>query len=130
IQVTAINIVGTSTSATITIAIAQGTQTIAGFTNINTTLSAADITLPETTNAGLVISYSSSDTAVATVSGNTVTIVGLGTTTITASQAGNANWGALSEDITLTVIETPDTYRSEEHTSELQSRENLVCRLL
>src|SRR5690606_30008260 len=110
IQVTAINIVGTSTSATITIAIAQGTQTIAGFTNINTTLSAADITLPETTNAGLVISYSSSDTAVATVSGNTVTIVGLGTTTITASQAGNANWGALSEDITLTVIETPDTY--------------------
>src|SRR5690606_26981192 len=110
IEVTATNIVGTSTSATVSIVIAQGTQTIAGLSNINTILGAADITLPETTNAGLVISYSSSDTAVATVSGNTVTIVGLGTTTITASQAGNANWGALSEDITLTVIETPDTY--------------------
>src|SRR5690606_42015407 len=28
------------------------------------------------------------------------------------------------------VSETPTTQRSEEHTSELQSRENLVCRLL
>src|SRR5690606_11121390 len=27
-------------------------------------------------------------------------------------------------------IDAPDDYRSEEHTSELQSRENLVCRLL
>src|SRR5690606_21969405 len=67
IEVTATNIVGTSTSATVSIVVAQGTQTIADFTNINTVLGAADITLPETTSAGLVISYSSSDTGVATV---------------------------------------------------------------
>ncbi|MFA7446072.1 MAG: putative Ig domain-containing protein, partial [Flavobacteriaceae bacterium] len=110
IQVTATNIVGTSTSAIISIVVAQGTQTIDGFANINTTLGAADITLPATTNAGLTVSYGSSNTDVATVSGNTVTIVGLGDTTITATQAGDANWTALSEDITLTVTEVPDTY--------------------
>src|SRR5690606_36729583 len=33
-----------------------------------------------------------------------------GTTTITATQAGNANWGARSQDITLTVTEAPVLY--------------------
>src|SRR5690606_41511507 len=34
------------------------------------------------------------------------------------------------ESVTLRVTRIPSTSRSEEHTSELQSRENLVCRLL
>src|SRR5690606_23045601 len=110
IEVTATNIVGTSTSATVSIVVAQGTQIIAEFTDINTVLGAADITLPETTNAGLTVSYLSSNTDVATVSGNTVSIVGVGTTTITASQAGNANWGTFSQDITITVVDTSDFY--------------------
>jgi trimeric autotransporter adhesin len=42
------------------------------------------------TNNTIPITYTSSNTAVATVSGSTVTIVGAGTTLITASQAGNA----------------------------------------
>src|SRR5690606_9835269 len=121
IEVTATNIVGTSTSATVSIVVAQGTQTIAGLSDINTTLGAADITLPATTNAGLVISYSSSDTAVATVSGNTVTIVGLGTTTITASQAGNVNWNALNEEVTLTVIDASSADCFEEDFSDITS---------
>src|SRR5690606_33046023 len=61
IEVTATNIVGTSTSATVSIVVAQGTQIIAEFTDINTVLGAADITLPETTNAGLTVSYLSSN---------------------------------------------------------------------
>src|SRR5690606_40928443 len=42
----------------------------------------------------------------------------------------------INEDLTLqkavksTLIRVKNAYRSEEHTSELQSRENLVCRLL
>src|SRR5690606_3126887 len=110
IEVSATNVVGTSTSATVSIVIAQGTQTIAGLSDINTTLGAADITLPATTSAGLTISYSSSDTAVATVSANTVSIVGLGSTTITATQAGNANWNAVSDEITVTVSEPSEAY--------------------
>src|SRR5690606_41098627 len=35
-----------------------------------------------------------------------------------------------AELLFMTHQELPESYRSEEHTSELQSRENLVCRLL
>lgn len=43
-------------------------------------------------NSDLVITFSSSDETVATVEGNVVTIVGAGTTIITASQVGNTNY--------------------------------------
>jgi polygalacturonase len=52
----------------------------------------ASFTLTATVSSPLGITYASSNTTVATISGNTVTIVGVGTTTITASQAGNANY--------------------------------------
>jgi hypothetical protein len=54
----------------------------------------APFTLGATATSGLSVTYSSSNTAVATVSGNTVTIRGFGTTTITANQAGNSNYNA------------------------------------
>lgn len=54
----------------------------------------SDFSLEATASSGLTVSYTSSDTAVATVSGSTVTIVGVGTTTITASQAGNGTYDA------------------------------------
>jgi hypothetical protein len=43
-------------------------------------------------SSGLPVSYTSSNPLVATVSGSTVTIVGVGTTSITASQAGDATY--------------------------------------
>ncbi|MCG2612178.1 YDG domain-containing protein [Flavobacterium sp. SM15] len=55
---------------------------------------APNFNLTATSSSGLAITYVSSNPAVATVSGNTVTIVGVGTTVITASQAGNANYAA------------------------------------
>jgi hypothetical protein len=42
--------------------------------------------------SGLPIVYTSSNPAVATVSGNVVTLTGVGTTTITTTQAGNENY--------------------------------------
>ncbi|MDQ8052259.1 MAG: MBG domain-containing protein, partial [Pedobacter sp.] len=48
-------------------------------------------------SSGNTITYSSSNTNVATISGNKVTIVGAGTTTITASQAGSANYSAAAD---------------------------------
>ncbi|MEI6565417.1 MAG: YDG domain-containing protein, partial [Verrucomicrobiota bacterium] len=53
-------------------------------------------TLVGTASSGLDVAYTSSDTGVATVSGNTVTIVGAGSTNITASQAGNDDYEAAS----------------------------------
>jgi gliding motility-associated-like protein len=56
--------------------------------------------------SGIAVTFTSSNTAVATVSGNTVTIVGAGTTTLTASQAGNANYNAAADaSQTLTVTQ-------------------------
>lgn len=54
----------------------------------------SEFDLAATASSGLAVSYAISDENVATVNGNTVTIVGAGTATITASQAGDATYGA------------------------------------
>ena len=54
-------------------------------------------TLPQITNEGLTISYSSTNISVATVNGNTVTILKPGTTDIIATQAGDATHYAAAE---------------------------------
>ncbi|TCC91080.1 MBG domain-containing protein [Pedobacter hiemivivus] len=46
--------------------------------------------------SGNPVTYTSSDHTVATINGNTVTIIGVGTTTIKASQAGNAAYNPAS----------------------------------
>lgn len=56
-----------------------------------------------TSNSGLPFTYTSSNTTVATVSGNMVTIVGAGTTTITASNAGSNCFQPLSVSKSLVV---------------------------
>ena len=64
----------------------------------------AAFNLAATTNASGPITYTSSNTAVATVAGNTVTIVGVaGTSDITASNAGDATYAQASVKQTLTV---------------------------
>jgi len=71
-------------------------------------ISDAPFALTATASSGLMVSYSSSDSGVASVSGNTVTILALGTTTVTASQAGNGNWNAAtSVPQNLTVASVP-----------------------
>ncbi|MTI37972.1 choice-of-anchor D domain-containing protein, partial [Fulvivirga lutimaris] len=52
------------------------------------TVGNADFDLSATASSGLAVTYTSSDVSVATVSGNIVTVVGAGSTEITASQAG------------------------------------------
>ncbi|HKK61302.1 MAG TPA: T9SS type A sorting domain-containing protein, partial [Bacteroidales bacterium] len=51
-----------------------------------------DFQLTGATDSGLEVSYQSSNTEVATVSGNMVHIIGAGATQITASQEGNENY--------------------------------------
>ena len=62
------------------------------------------ITAP-TSNSSGAFTYTSSNTAVATVSGNTITIVGAGNSVITANQAAAAPYSAGS--ITATLVVTP-----------------------
>ncbi|NBS79689.1 hypothetical protein EBS57_07755 [bacterium] len=64
----------------------------------------AAFNLTATASSGLTVTYTSSNPNVATVLGSLVTIVGEGTTTITANQAGDSNWNAApSVTQTLTV---------------------------
>jgi hypothetical protein len=57
--------------------------------------------------SGNPVTFTSSNEAVATVSGATVTIVGAGTTTITASQAGNGNYASATAQQSLAVNKAP-----------------------
>nr|WP_315148616.1 chondroitinase-B domain-containing protein [uncultured Flavobacterium sp.] len=56
----------------------------------------ADFNPGATASSGLAVSYVSSNTAVATIVSGNIHLVGAGTSTITASQAGNSNYNAAS----------------------------------
>jgi PKD repeat protein len=83
-----------SDSKTGYIDILKGNQTITFEPLEHKALGNPDFELTATASSGLAVSYTSSDLTVATIDGNTVTIIGLGTTTITASQEGNDNYHA------------------------------------
>jgi uncharacterized repeat protein (TIGR03803 family) len=90
--------------------VAKGNQSIAFDPLTNVQYGDAPFTLNATASSGLGITYISSTPSVATVSGNTVTIVGVGTTTITASQAGNTLYFAAAPVArTLTVNKASQT---------------------
>lgn len=70
----------------------------------NKTVGDAPFTIAATASSGLPVSFLSSDPSVATVSGNTVTIVGQGSTTIMALQAGDKNFAAADPVYQLLVV--------------------------
>lgn len=57
----------------------------------------APFTVSATASSGLAVTFSSTNTAAATVSGNIVTIVGPGAATIIASQGGDANYHSATD---------------------------------
>jgi hypothetical protein len=69
----------------------------------------APFTVSATSSTGLPVTYSSSKPSVATVNGNVVTIVGAGTASIIATQAGNSNYNAASNGKALTVAKATQT---------------------
>jgi len=77
----------------------QAEQTIASGSLTCVTFGDVPFALGASANSGLSVSYLSSDTDA--IVGNTVTIVGAGTTTVTASQAGDTNYEAGSKYINL-----------------------------
>ena len=63
----------------------------------------ANYTLPTTTAENQVLTWASGNTSIATIRGNILTIVGAGTTTITATQAGNDEYKPFSREFPLKV---------------------------
>jgi MBG domain len=85
----------TNIPQTLTVNIADQTITFGAL--LDKSFGDADFSLFASASSGLDIGYISDNIAVATVSGNIVHIVGVGTTTITASQGGDANYNAASD---------------------------------
>ena len=87
--------------------ITQLTQTITTFITIP---SLNTLTLPVTltgiASSGLAVTFESSDTNVATITGNVLTIVGTGSVIITAKQIGNTNYAAAPELTQTRLVET------------------------
>lgn len=102
------NNAGTVDGANITsVSVSCLTAPTISLNDINKNNGDAPFTLSPTSNSGGSFSYFSSNHSVATVSGNTVTIVGAGSTTITANQAASGMYTSGSTTATLTV--GPDT---------------------
>ena len=92
--VTATNSLGTATSSAATLVVNRLSQTITFGALATKTYGDAAFAPGATAASGLAVSYASANTAVATVSGSIVTIVGAGSTTLTASQAGDGIYNA------------------------------------
>jgi len=62
--------------------------------------------LTATASSNLPVTFISSDPSIASINGNTLTIIKAGTVTITATQTGNVNWNPASAEQTLTITST------------------------
>ena len=102
--VTASNSSG-STNATVSFAVNKATPVLSSFNAITKTTDNAPFTLtaPISSAGTGAITYSSSNTSVATISGNVVTITGSGTAIITATQAADTNYNSQTITALLTV---------------------------
>ncbi|SDE51502.1 gliding motility-associated C-terminal domain-containing protein [Mucilaginibacter pineti] len=81
----------TTKTYTVTVNRAKTAQTITFASTASKAYGSADYAPGATSSSGLTVSYSSDNTAVATIVGGNIHLVGPGTANITASQAGDAN---------------------------------------
>lgn len=100
----ATNTEGTSYGAQVSFTTAKNSQTITFGVLASKTYGDIPFNLSGSASSDLPLSYTSSNTEVATVFGNTVTIIGVGSTNITASQSGDANYNAATDEVQKFVV--------------------------
>ena len=108
-----------SALASITTAVANASAQI-NISNITKTYGDAPFTISATSSSTGAITYSAVDSSVVTITSNTVTITGAGTTSVTVSQAADSDYLAATTTITLTVnpltiTVTPTASQSKNH---------------
>ena len=86
-----------ATSITKTITVSKKSQSLSWTQTLSGFVGDTPIQLSATSNSELPVAYTSSNTNVTTIEGNVLTIVGEGTSTITAKQSGNNIYNAASE---------------------------------
>ncbi|KRA73095.1 hypothetical protein ASD78_16040 [Lysobacter sp. Root667] len=99
--------------ATLNVTIGAATPSLSWIGNVVKTVGepAFDLPNPTSSNPSGAFTFTSSNTAVATVSGRQVTIVGPGTATLIATQAATANYVQASVSTGLAVTARPDPTR-------------------
>jgi glycosidase len=102
---------GAAAEATITFQ--KLTQSLSFTLSPTATTSEAPRTLTANATSGLAVTFASSDPAVASVSGNTLTFVAAGNATITASQAGNENFEAAADVSQPLTVTAGDSFESQ-----------------
>ena len=97
------------TMQTQTITVSQGTQTIT-FTSDTTGNVGTNIELAATASSGLPVTFAITEgDTLATLADNTLSLTGVGTVTITATQEGNANYADTMQTQTITVSQETQT---------------------
>lgn len=103
--------------------IGRALPTLAWVADMSRTLGEAAFDLPDpTSDSAGAFTFTSSDPAVATVSGRTVTLVGAGVTTLVATQAAAGNHAQASISIVLAVVDRPDPTRDTSVVGGLQAQ--------
>jgi len=117
-SVTASNANGSGTGNFV-LNVAKGTQTTTNNTTYNLFTVSNNVTLNATTNANKNISYvSSNPSVVSIVNGNQISVVGVGTSTITATASGDTNWNAYNTTINV-VVSSAVVYQKINSTADL-----------
>jgi outer membrane protein OmpA-like peptidoglycan-associated protein len=89
---------------------APGTQSISFPQPADVAVTGGPVSLGATATSGLAVGYTSSTTAVCTVSGSSVTLLTTGTCTIVASQPGNSTYSAATDvtrSFAVTIVAPP-----------------------
>ena len=111
-----------------TLTVSKGDQTITFNPIPPQAVGYPDFNLTATASSGLTVSFTSSNPAVATVTGTLVHIVGEGTTVITASQAGSALWNPapdVPQNLTINATGIEDPLASE-NSFNIYNRDNFI----
>ena len=104
-------------SAQMTLTVNKASSTIV-FNDLTKEYGDPDFSLSALSSSTGAFTYSVSDTAVATLNGPTVTLVGAGSTTISVFQAADRNYSAASAQMTLTVNKASSTIIFDDLTKE------------
>lgn len=105
------------------VVIGRAMPTLAWVADMSRTLGEAAFDLPDPgSDSSGTFTFASSDPAVATVSGRTVTLVGAGVTTLVATQAAAGNYAQASVGIVLAVVDRPDPTRDASVVGGLQAQ--------
>ncbi len=91
-----------SGTKTVSFTIVQAAPTII-FNDVTKTYGDADFNLSATSSSTGAYTYSIADPAVATLTGSTTTIVGVGSTIVTVTQAAQGNYSSATATMTLTI---------------------------